>query len=53
MADGTAPVVIPGVYDYTDDADAALEEFKNDGMNVVNSTEPLEAWPGVAAIMGL
>jgi len=53
MADGTAPVVIPGVYDYTDDADAALEEFKNDGMNVVNSTEPLETWPGVAAIMGL
>jgi nicotinamidase-related amidase len=44
----TSPVVVPGVVDYTDEADAAFARFAAAGMNVVLSTEPLETWPGLS-----
>lgn len=31
--------------DYTDAAAAALDEFRNAGMHVVKSTDPVETWP--------
>jgi nicotinamidase-related amidase len=49
LADCTSPVVVPGVVDYTDAADAAFARFADAGMHVVRSTDPIEAWPGVAA----
>jgi nicotinamidase-related amidase len=49
LEDCTSPVVVPGVVDYTDEADAAFERYREAGMNVVRSTEPLETWPGLAA----
>lgn len=49
MEDCTSPVVVPGL-DYTDDADAAFDRFKNAGMNVVKSTDPMENWPGMPAL---
>ncbi|HKA26235.1 MAG TPA: hypothetical protein VKD88_02615 [Gaiellaceae bacterium] len=49
LEDCTSPVVVPGVVDYTDEADAAFERYRDAGMNVVRSTEPLESWPGLAA----
>jgi nicotinamidase-related amidase len=49
LEDCTSPVVVPGVVDYTDEADAAFERYRDAGMNVVRSTEPLETWPGLAA----
>ena len=49
LEDCTSPVVIPGVADYTDGADAAFKRFAEAGMHVVRSTEPIEAWPGIAA----
>jgi nicotinamidase-related amidase len=47
LEDCTSPVVIPGVVDYTDEANAAFERFSDAGMHVVRSTEPLLSWPGL------
>ena len=49
LEDCTSPVVVPGVVDYTDEADAAFKRFSEAGMHVVRSTEPIETWPGIAA----
>jgi hypothetical protein len=35
--------------DYTEEADAAFARFAAAGMNVVRSTDPIEAWPGISA----
>ena len=43
----SSPVVVPGVVDYTDDADAAFERFAAAGMRVVRSTDPMSQWPGI------
>lgn len=47
LEDCTSPVVVPGVIDYTDQANAAFQRFANAGMNVVHSTDPIETWPGI------
>ncbi len=47
MEDCTPPVVVPGVADFTDLADAAFRRFAQAGMNVVRSTDPMETWPGM------
>ena len=39
LEDCTSPVVVPGVVDHTDAADAAYERFARAGMNIVKSTE--------------
>jgi nicotinamidase-related amidase len=48
LEDCTSPVVVPGVVDYTDDADAAFERYADAGMHVVRSTDPIEMWPDLA-----
>ncbi|MFB6286339.1 MAG: isochorismatase [Candidatus Bipolaricaulia bacterium] len=48
LEDCTSPVVVPEVVDYTDDADAAFERFADAGMHVVQSTDPIEDWPGLS-----
>jgi nicotinamidase-related amidase len=48
LEDCTSPVVVPGVVDYTDEADAAFERYADAGMHVVRSTDPVEKWPGIA-----
>jgi nicotinamidase-related amidase len=52
LEDCSSPVVVPGVVDYTDEANAAFERFAAAGMHVVRSTEPLAEWPGLAARAG-
>ena len=52
LEDCTSPVVVPGVIDYTDQADAAFERFESAGMHVVRSTEPILSWPGIGKLMG-
>jgi nicotinamidase-related amidase len=47
LEDCTSPVVVPGVVDYTDEADAAFERYAGAGMHVVRSTEPITSWPGL------
>jgi nicotinamidase-related amidase len=44
LEDCSSPVVVPGVVDYTDEADAAFERFSAAGMHVVRSTEPMSSW---------
>jgi nicotinamidase-related amidase len=47
LEDCSSPVVIPGVVDYTEQADAAFADFAAAGMHVVRSTEPMSEWPGM------
>ena len=47
LEDCTSPVVVPGIVDYTEQADAAFQRFADAGMHVVRSTEPVEKWPGI------
>ncbi len=47
LEDCTSPVVIPGVIDYTEQADAAFRRFEQAGMRVVRSTDPMSGWPGL------
>jgi nicotinamidase-related amidase len=49
VKDGSSAVVIPGVIDFTDQADAAYARFASEGMHVVHSTTPIKDWGGVAA----
>jgi len=46
LEDCSSPVVIPGVVDYTDDADAAYQRFAEAGMHLVRSADPIESWLG-------
>ncbi|MEG3848548.1 isochorismatase [Microcoleus sp. herbarium19] len=39
LEDCTSPVVVPGVVDFTEAADAAFQRFATAGMNVVKSTQ--------------
>jgi nicotinamidase-related amidase len=47
LEDCTSPVVVPGVIDYTDQAEEAFRGFRDNGMHVVRSTDPMETWPGL------
>ena len=49
LEDCTSPVVVPGVADFTDAADAAFARFAAAGVHVVRSTEPIASWPGPLA----
>ena len=44
LEDCTSPVVVPGVVDFTAEADAAFARFAEAGMHLVKSTEPMEEW---------
>ncbi|MCG6138654.1 MAG: isochorismatase [Nostoc sp. LLA-1] len=41
LEDCTSPVVVPGVVDYTEQADAAFTKFANAGMHIINSHESI------------
>jgi nicotinamidase-related amidase len=47
LEDCTSPVVVPGIVDYTDEANAAFERYAATGMHVVRSTDSIEHWPGL------
>jgi nicotinamidase-related amidase len=47
LEDCSSAVVVPGVVDYTDQAEAAYDRFAAAGMRIVQSTEPLQDWPGI------
>lgn len=44
LEDCTSPVVVPGVVDFTPQADAAFKRFADAGMHLVKSTEPMDSW---------
>lgn len=45
LEDCTSPVVIPGVIDYTEEADATFRKFAEAGIHIVRSTDPINTWP--------
>lgn len=45
LEDCTSSVVVPGVIDFTTQADSAFQRFANAGMHLVKSTDPIETWP--------
>ena len=47
LEDCTSAVVVRGVMDYTDLADAAFRRFADAGMHVVRSVDPISTWPGI------
>jgi nicotinamidase-related amidase len=47
LEDCTSPVVIPGVIDYTEQANEAFKRFADAGMHIVRSTDPMDSWPGI------
>lgn len=47
LEDCTSPVVVPGVLDYTAQADAAFRKFADAGMHLVRSTESIYNWDGL------
>lgn len=47
LEDCSSAVVIPGVVDYTDPADAAYRRFAAAGVHVVRSTDSISDWPGL------
>lgn len=46
LEDATSSVVVPGLLDFTEAADARFREFAAAGMKVVKTTEPVATWPG-------
>jgi nicotinamidase-related amidase len=49
LEDCTSPVVVPGVVDFTDEANEHLRRFAARGMHVVRSTDPIDGWPDFPA----
>ncbi|MBF2079137.1 MAG: isochorismatase [Synechococcales cyanobacterium T60_A2020_003] len=47
LDDCTSPVVVPGVVDFTDIAEAAYQRFAAAGVHRVRSTTPLQDWLGL------
>ncbi len=47
LEDCCSPVVIPGVIDYTSQADDAFQKFADAGIRIVRSTDPIADWPGI------
>lgn len=47
LEDCTSPVVVPSA-DHTEAAEAAFGRFRDAGMHVVRSTDPIADWPGLA-----
>jgi nicotinamidase-related amidase len=45
LEDCCSPVVVPGVIDYTDQANADFARFAEAGMHIVRSTDPITSWP--------
>ncbi len=46
LDDCTSPVVVPGVVDFTEQADETFRELAAEGMHMVRSVDPMDAWAG-------
>ena len=50
LEDCSSPVVVPGVIDFTDSAEAAYARFAAAGMHRVKSTESIASWLALKSI---
>ena len=48
LEDCTSPVVVPGVIDFTEQAEVAYQRFAAAGMHLVQSTSAIADWEGIA-----
>lgn len=48
LEDCTSPVVVPGIIDFTDQANAAFQRFAAAGMHLVQSTTAIASWAGIS-----
>ncbi len=46
LEDCMSSVVVPGVADFTEDAERAFREFAASGMHRVRASDPMDSWPG-------
>lgn len=46
LEDCTSPVVVPGVVDFSQEADQAFQRFAAAGMHLVQSVDAIASWPG-------
>jgi nicotinamidase-related amidase len=46
LEDCMSSVVVPGVADFTEDAERAFREFEASGMHRVRASDPVDTWPG-------
>jgi len=46
LNDCSSAVVVPGVVDYTDEAEAAFRKFAQAGMHIINAMDDIDSWPG-------
>jgi nicotinamidase-related amidase len=53
LEDCTSSVVVQGIVDYTEQADAAFNRFAEAGMHIVRSTNPIASWPGIREASGV
>jgi nicotinamidase-related amidase len=44
LEDCTSPVVVPGIVDFTEQANAAYQRFTDAGMHIVKSTDDIQSW---------
>jgi nicotinamidase-related amidase len=49
LEDCTSPVIVPGIVDFTQQANDAFIKYAQAGMNLVNSTTPMDQWPSIDA----
>lgn len=47
LEDCTSPVVVPGIVDFTPQADAAFQRFAEMGMNIIQSSDTIADFPGL------
>jgi nicotinamidase-related amidase len=50
LDDCSSPVVVPGVVDFTEQADSRFRDFAGEGVNIVRSTQPMSEWPSLERI---
>lgn len=48
LEDCTSPVIIPGVVDFTEQANEAFQRFADAGLHPVKSTAPIKRWPDIS-----
>ncbi|WP_448562335.1 isochorismatase [Trichothermofontia sp.] len=48
LEDCTSPVVVPGVVDFSQEADRAFQRFAAAGMHLVKSVDAIATWPGIS-----
>jgi nicotinamidase-related amidase len=50
LEDCSSPVVVPGIVDFTEQAESRFRDFARAGVNIVRSNQPMSEWPARSRI---